>query len=638
MAHVNAVTTSQLRELPLFAAWSESELARLLALGSVRSLKAKERLSKRAPSSEENFAFVVDGTLAILLERPGAADGRPGAAEPAGEYVGYFEKGDGFSDGFRLVPREESDEVLDCVAVSHAVLFQLPSAALRELLAGQAAFRAEFTGWVQAARARFLSHQSPAERVVQDFFLREGYATGSVARAVRLDLCIDCNKCQDACAARHGTARMVRVGRSLGRLSFPVVCRTCVDKPCLSVCKAGCLLFDEAAGSVRILEGCTGCGACVKRCPSDAIAMESYRAAEGLRKRAIKCDHCAGYSEQACLVACPTQALIELSPAELFLESSQQEPVAHQGALGARSARSTRFSEAPFLLGRSGSGVGRPSWWAQALTVAAFVVLAGLGLEAFLRRTQPEHSLTALILSLFGSSSTVSYSSGRGLGHVLGYTGFGAMLASVLYSLRTRVKGFAGLGSQRVWLSAHLWLGFTGATLVTYHSALKLDRWAGIACFLMWFVIATGAIGRYVYGRAHSGMNLAEFELRAERRRCLQWVSRLPGNATVAALVGVDSEVGRQRSLWVVLWQEVRDRVRLFLLGRSTVQLLPDAAERRALLADLAAWSASRRRSSYLGSAKRVLRYWNIVHIVLAIAMFILAAIHVVYGFLYKAV
>jgi len=33
-----------------------------------------------------------------------------------------------------------------------------------------------------------------------------------------------------------------------------------------------------------------------------------------------------------------------------------------------------------------------------------------------------------------------------------------------------------------------------------------------------------------------------------------------------------------------------------------------------------------------------ILRHWNIVHIVLAIAMLILAGTHIVYGFRYKAV
>jgi hypothetical protein len=145
------------------------------------------------------------------------------------------------------------------------------------------------------------------------------------------------------------------------------------------------------------------------------------------------------------------------------------------------------------------------------------------------------------------------------------------MLASVLYSARTRIRIFKRWGSQTGWFSAHIWFGFTGATLVTYHSALKLDRWASIACILMWIVVATGAVGRYLFGRVRSAVGLAEFELDALRGQCR-------------------------------------------------------------------AYAAQRRLSNYYQGMDLILRHWNIVHIVLAIAMIILAATHIVYGFRYKAV
>ena len=46
----------------------------------------------------------------------------------------------------------------------------------------------------------------------------------------------------------------------------------------------------------------------------------------------------------------------------------------------------------------------------------------------------------------------------------------------------------------------------------------------------------------------------------------------------------------------------------------------------------------TQRHQAFYQSARPILRHWNIVHIVLAIAMFILAGIHIVYGFIYKAV
>jgi hypothetical protein len=41
------------------------------------------------------------------------------------------------------------------------------------------------------------------------------------------------------------------------------------------------------------------------------------------RRIANKCDHCAGYGEQACVSACPTGALIEIAPATLFRERAE---------------------------------------------------------------------------------------------------------------------------------------------------------------------------------------------------------------------------------------------------------------------------------------------------------------------------
>jgi len=276
----------------------------------------------------------------------------------------------------------------------------------------------------------------------------------------------------------------------------------------------------------------------------------------GKRQRAIKCDHCAGYANRACLAACPTGALMEVRTNQLFFEA-ELEP--HSGT--------RRFSDAPFLLGVPGRPARLKSW----ITACTLLILVCIGLECFLIRTQPENSLLGHTVQATRSRFAVSFTSGRGIGHWFGYVGVGMMLTSILYSARTRIRIFKRWGSQTGWFSAHIWFGFTGAALVTYHSALKLDRWASIACVLMWMVLATGAVGRYLFGRVRSGLGLAEFELDALR-------------------------------------------------GQSR------------------AWAAQRRLGNYYRGMDLILRHWNIVHIVLAIAMLILAGTHIVYGFRYKAV
>jgi dihydropyrimidine dehydrogenase (NAD+) subunit PreT len=352
--------------------------------------------------------------------------------------------------------------------------------------------------------------------------------------------------------------------------------------------------------------------------------MVEFAASRGQRQRATKCDHCAGYSDRACLAACPTGALIEVQADRLFLEGAP-DPL----------TRIRRFSDAPFLQGVSGRQARFKSW----VTIGTLVLLAWLGLESFLIRTQPEASVLAHYVQATGSRFPVSFTSGRGIGHWFGYVGATMMLASFLYSLRTRVNYFKGWGSQTGWLSAHVWLGFTGATLVTCHSVLKLDRWAGIACILMWFVIATGGIGRFLFGRVRSAVGLAQFELDALRETCRALARHLPTSAAVRALIG--DEASDQRRHWVMgtlLWEELRDRVALFWLWAFGTRHLQTARERQDVLQCLSQWAAHRRRSSYYQGLDMVLRHWNLVHIILAIGMAILAGTHIVYGFRYKAV
>jgi hypothetical protein len=323
--------------------------------------------------------------------------------------------------------------------------------------------------------------------------------------------------------------------------------------------------------------------------------------------------------------------LVELEPTKLFVDRR-----------GDDQSGSLRFSETPFLQGVSRRQLGEKGyrmghWLARG---ALLLVLVGIGLECFLRRTLPELSLMAAYVQRTGLDRTVSFGSGRGLGHWLGYIGASLMLLGLLYSLRTRVARFRQYGRQSAWLSLHLWVGFAGATLVTYHSALKVDRWASIACFLMWLVVLTGVLGRYAYGKVHSAIGVAEFELKAlERYRSSLAQEHGTTSRALRVLLGKDlADATRRSGLLPMLWQELRDRLllvwlRVFGLGRTT-----DRRVRRDVVRSLSEWAASRRDHANLQNAKTLLAYWNIVHIVLAILMFILAGIHVVYGFLYKAV
>ncbi len=654
------LTSDSLRDIGALSGLPDVALQWLLEVGSVSHLSARRTLSSLQSVPTERYCFVVNGALAITKHRrrDSASGSRHAlAAESAElEYIGYLECGACFSDRFLSLQKPEESVWIDCHATHSTTLLQVETMYLEKLGSQYAEWRVTFLQRLRAERSHFIAQQAPSRRIVQDFFLRQNYSTSSLVRVTVRDHCMSCDKCFRACAARHGAPRMVRVGASLGRLSFPVVCRNCHEKPCLTACRLEALVSDTSTGEVRILDSCTGCGLCAKACPNGAITLVDRpqpsaepgpvgllppkpeegaaaaaprpAAAQKRRRRAVKCDNCAGFPDRACLTACPTGALMEILPDRVFLEE-ELDP----------STRARRFSDGAFVSGAPVLRQKPSSTWYNVFIAVLLVALIGVGIEAFLRATQPELSLTAHFVGWAHLDWTVTYSSGRGFGHWLGYLGTVSMLLSVLYSLRTRVKRFGHLGRQSTWLSAHLWLGFIGGTLVTYHSELKLDRWASIACILIWVILITGAVGRYLYGGLQASVGLAEFELRALRTRLQQWSPPESRSAALRTLLGEPLAQNRRSPLLIgVFWQEVRDRALLVGLRVGGARSITDPGERRQFLHAAARWAESRRRASYYHRAEAMLRHWNIIHIVLAIVMFALAFIHIVYGFVYKVV
>ena len=267
MVHTAHITSDYLRELDVFRGLPSATLQRLLRVGNVRHMLPRECLASGLGGVGQRYYFLLRGVVAIALDRD--------AMHPPQhrQFLGYFEAGACFSDAFLDEKNEIRLPKLECVAANAVSLLELGEAHLRELLASEPLWRNQLADRVASARELFLTRQDATRRVVLDFFLRENFVTSSVVRVGRLDRCLDCNKCRNACAKRHGQARMARSGPRLGQLTFPIVCRNCHDQPCIAACSFGGFAFDEASGDMRISDRCAGCGACAQQCPNDAISM-----------------------------------------------------------------------------------------------------------------------------------------------------------------------------------------------------------------------------------------------------------------------------------------------------------------------------------------------------------------------------
>ena len=145
-------------------------------------------------------------------------------------------------------------------------------------------------------------------------------------KEVQVDVsrCVGCKSCEIACAVEHSEAkelfgalfedtplrRRVFV-QSAGACSVPVNCRHCEEAFCARVCPTEAMYRDEASGTVQHNNlRCIGCGFCELACPFGAIARNQGS------KVVVKCDCCPDRETPACVSACPTQALLYMTPEE----------------------------------------------------------------------------------------------------------------------------------------------------------------------------------------------------------------------------------------------------------------------------------------------------------------------------------
>jgi hypothetical protein len=100
-----------------------------------------------------------------------------------------------------------------------------------------------------------------------------------------------------------------------------------------------------------------------------------------------------------------------------------------------------------------------------------------------------------------------AYSSGTGVGYLLGLVGGSAMLLLFLYPLRKRVRALQGLGPTKYWFATHMLLGILGPVLVLLHTTYRIGSInAGVALTCMLLVAGSGVVGRFIYTRIHHGL------------------------------------------------------------------------------------------------------------------------------------
>jgi thioredoxin reductase (NADPH) len=358
--------------------------------------------------------------------------------------------------------------------------------------------------------------------------------------------------------------------------------------------------------------------------------MDTLAAGRGLRQLASRCDRCQGFADAACVAACPTGAILEVKPQELFF-------------VGAAANGPGIANELPFLLGieRPAKGVAR--WLTPLVILAAALATATVGLEVFLRRAAPELSFWHRWLAARGVDPTVVFESGRGMGLYLGIAGSMLMLLAAAYPLHSRLGWLAPLAGKRWFMTLHVWAGLFGPVLITYHTGLKLDRWPSIAFWGAWVVVLSGVMGRYIKSWLRRGAGLADLEMQSlmqAKARLMQKWSGIRGRTRIFRTFESKSWVERTPALlapfvYVGHWLVTLLRAS-WLRHVGLRQVLTPSLKNQTLESYIEHSLAIRRRMLAQVATGSVI-WWRRFHLVVSIGMFGVAITHVVLGLLYKA-
>lgn len=219
-----------------------------------------------------------------------------------------------------------------------------------------------------------------------------------------------------------------------------------------------------------------------------------------------------------------------------------------------------------------------------------------------------------------------------------GIIGFALITAGVvIYSGRKRIRALARLGKLKFWLEFHIFLCTVGPFLVTLHTSFKVGGLVSIAFWSMAIVALSGIFGRYVYVRIPKTMAGGFADLAAIRVQRAQLLEELatdlgPRVEQVERLITPERATASEGLLG-----SIAAAVRFDLTHGRTIRqvkrVLAGAAlphgKRAHVLRLVERQLQVEHQMAHLMPFQRLFRYWHILHLPLAIAMFVIVAIHV---------
>ena len=562
----------------------------------------------------------------------------------------YLSVGEGYVQ--KLFAHEET-EALRLTAMCPVRALRLEYRDANYLLRKSEAFRDAFSAMIKSVTERQGSRFDDAfQSEIARFFVQERLTFAGRVKIKRMDICIECDGCYDACKTRHGTDRLGTSEVKFGLTEIPQNCHNCVVPECIDKCKFGQISKHAVTGEIIIHDDCTGCTMCSRGCSFGAIKMHPLqdldvakffpnRSPDAKGKNiAQKCDNCTAFADRACITACPTGALFQVDGPDLFNHWKQFQVHQAPGFDAVSTPEAT------------------PRGWRRFWVALALVNLAILGWESLGRLFWQDLTAAAFLfragITETGLDPDAPFKAGDPFSHAMGYIGGGCMLATQLYRLGKRLA--PRLGSTRAWMESHIGFGVIGGIYGFFHTAFHFFEPVAVATFLlMLLAIVTGAVGRYLLflvPRSKAGRQLMIGELDVEVRGLDREIEgamvdrRAAGTMMTRVQDLARGEAGRAAAREGTGRRLVADLMALMSDDRAQRKAIDGLAnelgeavptEHRAqvvgLLQRKARLERSVRRHAFLG---RVLKRYRVVHVVASNVMFGALALHIVLSLMYQ--
>lgn len=279
------------------------------------------------------------------------------------------------------------------------------------------------------------------------------------------------------------------------------------------------------------------------------------------------------------------------------------------------------------------------------------LVILWIGVAGFATLQGMDYYVLSLEERAFSPLATLFSPTGL-IGHGYGVVGTAMLAVGVAgYSIRKRVKVLSRLGTLRSWLQVHIFLCTLGPFLVLLHTTFKFGGLVSVAFWSMTLVVASGIFGRYVYVRIPKTLNGGFLGIREARERAVELArlirvrSNLPERRLLALVgdpgpggVAVDGHAGPD-GLLAALATAIREDLRGRSRSRAVRRMLRSEGVpphlRRNLVRLVRERDRLRRQTLLLRPFQRLFRYWHVIHLPLAIVMFVILAVHVTVAILF---